>query len=188
MRRLDEPRLLQLGAPACAVGAALLALAGGLAGAAGAKPLSLRLGIFAAVSAIVGVILNRRAAAVARYRRLDGIQRAGLLADLRVSPPLPVTVSAVYGDDEAQAFARELLSVLREAEWPAHGVRLDEIPGNASNSGLIVAVSPFGDELPKEETHILFTALERIGLAPVTGTSNRFRDNKSIELFVGRRV
>jgi hypothetical protein len=73
-------------------------------------------------------------------------------------------------DAEAIAFARELLGVLREADWPARGIRLDNIPGNASNSGVTVAIS-IGDEPPPTEAVLLSRALERIGLAPISGTS-----------------
>src|SRR5262245_66405595 len=99
--RIDESRLLRVGEPLCGVLAALLALGGAVAGTIGAHVLSVRLGIFATVAAVIVVVLNRRAAAVAGRRRLDPIQRAGLLADLLAAPPLPITVSDLHADDQA---------------------------------------------------------------------------------------
>jgi hypothetical protein len=176
--RIDESRLLRVGEPLCGVLAALLALGGAVAGTLGAHVLSVRLGIFATVAAVIVVVLNRRAAAVAGRRRLDPIQRAGLLADLLEAPPLPITVSALHADDEAIGVAKELLEVLRDAKWPARGIRLDQAPDNASNAGVTVAIS-VGDDPPPNEAELLLRALTR--------TSGRLRDRRSVELFIGRR-
>jgi hypothetical protein len=96
-------------------------------------------------------------------------------------------VTAPRGDSEAIAFAVELLKTLREADWPARGVRLDSNPENAANAGLVVAGSPYGDQPPREEARLLLVALARAGLAPVTGVSGRVPDQNEVELFVGRR-
>jgi hypothetical protein len=185
--RLGERQILTHGPVVCGVLAALLALSSALTRGAGATVLSIQLSIATAVIAIISVVLTRRAAAVGRFRRLDPIQRAGLLEELRQTPTLPITVSAPRGDAEAITFAGELLDVLRAAQWPVTGIRLDATLGNAANAGLMIAVSPFGAEPPKNEAHLLFDALERVGLAPVMIMSDRLRDQTSLELFVGRR-
>jgi hypothetical protein len=184
--RWDERDLLRHGPLACGIVAAILAVGSAISTGVGATVLGIRLSLFAAVVGLIGVILNRRVATVARLRHLDPIQRAGLLADLRVTPSLPITVSAPRSDPEGQAFAQELLTVLREADWPARGVRLNDTPGNA-NSGLVVAISAHGDGIPGNEARRLFEALQRVGLDPVTGTAARLAYATHLELSVGRR-
>jgi hypothetical protein len=193
MWRIDEYRLLQHGRLACGVVAALLALASALSGAAGATLLSIRLGIFAAVAVITGVIIHRRAAAVAHYRRLDAVQRAALLADLRIMsvlPTPPVTISAPAADDEAKAYAAALLEVFQDSLWPARGIRLpargirlDEVEHNTANVDVLVAIRD--PEQPPQEVLGLLLALQRVGIRAASGVSQRL-DHRGIELFVGR--
>lgn len=186
MNRLEHTILAQ-GGFACGIMAAALAIAAAIAGGAGARMLGLRCAVLSAMFSLLALLINRHAAAVARRRHLDPTQRAGLLAELQASPMLPVTVSAIAGDDEALTYARELARVLKQAQWPVTGVRVDAARGNASNTGLMVAIKS-NDEPPPLEAVMLFFALERVGLSPAKGTSPRLPDQKSLELYVGRRV
>ena len=166
---------------------ALLGAACAVAGAVGALALAIQLAILAVVTAVAGFVMHRRLTALAGHRRLDGVQRARLLDQLRRTPTIAVTVSAPRGDAEAIGFAVQLLQVLRDASWPAKGVRTVGNPEDVATSGIVVAVAAEADQPPREEARLLLVALARAGLAPVTRASARVPDRDQVELFVGRR-
>src|SRR5262245_2751087 len=104
-------------------GIAILAMLGTvLAGFIYGPVLTIRLGIVSATCAVLLLIFLHRM----KQRHLGATQRAGLLSDVRKLPAVLALVSAPKDDEEARSYARQLLEVLREAGWPAHGVRRAE--------------------------------------------------------------
>jgi hypothetical protein len=65
--------------------------------------LTFRLGIAAATCAVLFLIFLYRTIALAKRRRLDAMQRAELLADVRKIPPVSTLVSAPKDDEEARS-------------------------------------------------------------------------------------
>jgi hypothetical protein len=119
---------------------------------------------------------------LASHRRLEEIQRAQLLARLRQLPVAELRIAAVPSE-EAVRFARELLSVFIEAQWPAQGVyRASQ--GRAGDSGLSLAVND--RDYPPDEANSLLLALSEFGLQ-TTKSTTRLPHTGALELLVGRR-
>jgi hypothetical protein len=117
------------------------------------------------------------------HRRLEEVQRAQLLARLRQLPAAELRIAAVPSD-EAVRFARELLGVFKEAEWPAQGVYRTS-QGSAGDSGLSLAVND-GD-YPPDDANSLLLALSEFGLQTTKSTKPRRPHSGALELLVGRR-
>ena len=115
------------------------------------------------------------------HRRLEDVQRVQLLARLRQLPAAELRIAAVPSE-EALRFARELLDVFIEAEWPAQGVyRASQ--GSAGDSGLSLAVND--RDYPPDEANSLLLALSEFGLQ--TTKSTKPPHSGALELLVGRR-
>jgi hypothetical protein len=133
---------------------------------------------------VIGGILGYESFDRASARTLDERQRAALVDVLRRSGQIPIVITAVSDDREARRYARQILQVFRDAWWPVRGVQLDRYPHDAVNAGLIVA---FGNvDAPPVEARQLLLTLQRVGLRVTKGSSPRV-DERSVELFVGRR-
>src|SRR5262245_18956349 len=102
--------------------------------------LTLRLGIAAATCAALSLIFLWRTVVLAKRRDLDATQRGELLHDVRKMPPIPALVSAPKDDEETRSYAHQLLEVLREAGWPAHGVRRVDIDRAAEDAEVLVGL------------------------------------------------
>jgi hypothetical protein len=120
---------------------------------------------------------------LAGVRQLGAVQRAGLLEELSETPFVTITVIAPRGNQEAIGYARAILGVLRDAGWPADG-QLDDVPDHIASARICVAVAKdHFDEPPAEATS---SPARRI---PATlGKSERLRDAKTLDLYIGQRA
>ncbi len=116
-------------------------------------------------------------------RRLEEIQRSQLLARLRQLPAAELRIAAVPSE-EAVRFARELLDVFIEAEWPAQGVYRAS-PGSAGDRGLFLAVND--RDYPPNEANSLLLALSEFGLQTTKSTKTCLSHAGALELLVGQR-
>ena len=117
------------------------------------------------------------------HRRLEELQRVQLLARLRQIPAAELRIAAVPSE-EAVRFARELLDVFIEADWPAQGVyRASQ--GSAGDSGLLLAVDD--RDYPPDEANSLLLALSEFGLQTTKSAKTRLPHTGALELLVGRR-
>jgi len=186
--RLEEHRAATIGATLAGAVAIVTSLVLAILGAADVRHPILRIELAwaAAVSSAIALLLNVQIRRLSRYRRLDAMQRAGLLSDLRILPTLPMTIVAPAKDVEARSYAAQLLAVFREAGWPVFGVKLDPHPDNATNVDVLLAVRS-GCEVPAEHEP-LFDALRRVGVHTMRGSTPLLADDRSLMLFVGRRA
>jgi hypothetical protein len=122
-------------------GLGILVLLGAVVAGSKSPVLALRLAIAAATCGVLFLIFLYRRIALAKRRRLDAMQRAELLDDVRKMPPVPALVSAPKDDEEARSYARQLLEVLREAGWSAHGVRRVENDPNVADAEVVFRLS-----------------------------------------------
>jgi hypothetical protein len=147
--------------------------------------LTFRLGIAAATCGVLFLIFLHRTIALAKRRRLDAIERAELLDDVRKLPPIAALVSAPKDDEEARSYARQLLEVLREAGWPAHGVRrVENDPDVADAEVLVGLMDPTAP--PPSATQLCFS-LQRLGIDAMIARSGQ-APASGVELFVGHRI
>jgi hypothetical protein len=187
--RLDERRATMNAATIAGVAAISAALMAAFVSAGDPldQVLRVQLAIGAAMFGAIAVVCNVAARRFAGYRRLGVVQRAGLLEELSETPFVTITVIAPRGDHEAISYAREILGVLRDADWPAEG-DVDAVPGKPPNAGVCVAVANDQFDEPPTEAALLLRALQRVGIPAILGTSERLRDSKTLELYVGRRA
>jgi hypothetical protein len=85
----------------------------------------------------------RMAREASRHRRIDPETASRLAIYLRGLGPQRVVVSAVPGDAEAFTYANQLVNILREAGWDAHGPETTTIFGTPSYSGVLL-FAPIG--------------------------------------------
>ena len=78
----------------------------------------------------------RTAQEASRHRRIDPETASRLAVYLRGFGPQRVVVSSVPGDAEAFTYANQLVNILREAGWDAHGPETTTIFGTPSYSGV----------------------------------------------------
>jgi hypothetical protein len=150
-----------------------------------APVLTFRLGIAAATCAVLFLIFLCRTIALAKRRRLDAMQRAELVDDVRKVPRVPALVSAPKDDEEARLYARQLLEVLREAGWPAHGVRrVENDPDVVDAEVLIGLIDPTA---PPPGAMELYLSLHRVGVDVEIARSSQ-APASGVELFVGHRT
>lgn len=174
--RWDDPSRLLMGASigAAAVGVGIILV--GIGRHAGYN-------VAAALLILLTALFGYCAWNLATRRRLEEIQRAQLLTRLRQLPVAELRIAAVPSE-EAVSFARELLDVFIEAEWPAQGVyRASQ--ESAGNSGLSLAVSD--RDYPPDEANSLLLALSEFGLQTTKSTKTRLSHSGALELLVGRR-
>jgi len=139
--------------------------------------------VAAALLTVLTTLFGYCAWNLATHRRLEEIQRAQLLARLRQLPAAELRIAAVPSE-EAVRFARELLDVFLEAEWPAQGVyRASQ--SSAGDRGLSLAVND--RDYPADEANSLLLALSEFGLQTTKSTSTRLSHTGALELLVGRR-
>src|SRR5262249_58722058 len=138
--------------------------------------------VAAALLTLLTALFGYYAWNLSTHRRLGEIQRAQLLARLRQLPTAELRIAAVPSE-EAVRFARGLLEVFIEAEWPAQGVyRASQ--GSAGDSGLSLAVND--RDYPPDEANSLLLALSEFGLQTTTSTKP-MPHSGALELLVGRR-
>ncbi len=139
--------------------------------------------VAAALLTVLTALFGYRAWDLATHRRLEEIQRVQLLARLRQLPTAELRIAAVPSE-EAVRFARELLDVFIEAEWPAQGVyRASQ--GSVGERGLFLAVND--RDYPPDEANSLLLALSEFGLQTTKSTKAGVPHAGSLELLVGRR-
>ena len=175
MRRDDPSRLLMMagiGTAAVSVGIMLV----GIGRHAGYN-------VAAALLTLLTALFGYCAWNLATHRRLEEIQRTQLLARLRQLPAAELRIAAVPSE-EAVRFARELLDVFIEAEWPAQGVYHASL-GSSGDSGLSLAVND--RDYPPDEANSLLLALSEFGLQTTKSTKPRLPHSGALELLVGRR-
>ena len=139
--------------------------------------------VAAALVTLLTALFGYYAWNLSTHRRLEEIQRAQLLARLRQLPAAELRIAAVPSE-EAVRFARELLDVFIEAEWPAQGVYRAS-RDNAGDSGLFLAVND--RDYPPNEANSLLLALSEFGLQTTKSTKTRQPHAGALELLVGRR-
>jgi hypothetical protein len=110
------------------------------------------------------------------------MQRARLLDVLSELPPVDIRVAAV-ADADAVHYARELLDVLRDASWPAHGVYRHDAP--VEDSGVFLAVND-GEHVPAHAATLL-EALRGVGVMAMESVNAELTEPQQVELLVGRR-
>jgi hypothetical protein len=147
--------------------------------------LTFRLGIAAATCAILFLIFLCRTIALAKRRRLNAMQRAELLDDVQKMPPVPALVSAPKDDEEARSYARQLLEVLREAGWPAHGVRRVENDSDVEEAEVVFRLND--PTAPPPGAMQLYFSLHRMGVDVEIARSGQ-APASGVELFVGHRT
>jgi hypothetical protein len=139
-----------------------------------------------ALTALAGFLAGYRAWAIEHLRRLTPTQRATLVEQLRRAlmmcgsrwdVPLVVRVAAV-NDDDASAYARLLLRVLRKSGWRADGV----FKAAEMGPGLSLAVSD--GQRPPEEAREIILAFRAAGLV-LMETEKAALDRHSVELGIG---
>lgn len=139
--------------------------------------------VAAALLTLLTALFGYYAWNLSTHRRLEEIQRTQLLARLRQLPAAELRIAAVPSE-EAVRFARDLLDVFIEAEWPAQGVyRASQ--GNAGDSGLFLAVND--RDYPPNEANSLLLALSEFGLQTTKSTKTGLPHIRALELLVGRR-
>jgi hypothetical protein len=176
MRWDESPRFLLIASVASAVLSAALSLA-----AIWDHP---GYNVAASALALLTALLAHRAFERSTHRRLGRIQREHLVLRLRLLPAAIEFRVVAVPDDEAVRFAQELLDVVVEAGWPAHGV-YRALPANVASTGLFVAVQD--GNYPSEEERRLLLALSEFGMYAVKSTSPRLTHPKALELLVGHR-
>src|SRR5262245_28848087 len=147
--------------------------------------LTLRLGIAAATCAALFLIFLWRTVVLARRRHLGAMQRAELLADVRKLPPMPALVSASKADDDAGAYAGQLLEVLREAGLPAHGGRRVDNDHDAEDAEVVVGLND--PNAPPPGAMELYFSLQRVGVDVEIARSGRAPAG-GVDLFIGHRT
>jgi hypothetical protein len=166
-------------------GLGILVLLGAVVAGSKSPVLALRLAIAAATCGVLFLIFLYRRIALAKRRRLDAMQRAELLDDVRKMPPVPALVSAPKDDEEARSYARQLLEVLREAGWSAHGVRRVENDPNVADAEVVFRLSdPIA---PPPGAMQLYFSLHRVGVDVEIAQSGQAPAG-GVELFVGHRT
>jgi len=150
-----------------------------------APVLTVRLGIAAATCAALFLIFIYQTTALAMRRRLDAMQRAELLDDARKIPPVPAVVSAPKDDEEARSYARQMLEILREAGWPAHGVRRVENDPDVTDAEVVFRLSD--PTAPPQGAIQLYLSLQRVGVDVEIARSGQVPAS-GVELFVGHRT
>ena len=139
--------------------------------------------VAAALLTLLTAVFGYYAWNLSTHRRLEEIQRTQLLARLRQLPAAELRIAAVPSE-EAVRFARDLLAVFIEAEWPAQGVyRASQ--GHAGDSGLFLAVND--RDYPPNEANSLLLALSEFGLQTTKSTQTGLPHARALELLVGRR-
>ncbi len=139
--------------------------------------------VAAALLTLLTALFGYYAWNLSTHRRLEEIQRTQLLARLRQLPAAELRIAAVPSE-EAVRFARDLLDVFIEAEWPAQGVyRASQ--GNAGDRGLFLAVND--RDYPPNEANSLLLALSEFGLQTTKSTQTGLPHARALELLVGRR-
>lgn len=183
----------RLAAREAAMIAGVLAISAGLLAvfASAADPhnhvLRMQLAIAAAVFGAIALVCNVTARRLAGLRQLGAVQRAGLLEELSETPVATITVIVPRGDREAIGYAREILSVLRDAGWRADG-QFHDAPSDTVNAGICVAVAKDHLDQPPIEATLLVRALQRVGIPATLGTSEHLPDAKTLALYVGRQA
>src|SRR5262245_14021353 len=177
----NEHRLVIGLAIACGAIGVLAMLGTVLAGFINGPVLTIRLGIVSATCAVLFLVFLHPT----KRRHLNTMQRAELLDDVRKLPPLPALVSAPRADDEARSYARQLLAVLREGGWPAHGVRRVDNNHDAEDAEVVVGLSD--PSAPSPVAMELYFSLQRVGVDVEIARSSQAPAG-GFELFVGHRL
>jgi hypothetical protein len=182
--KTSEQRLLRTGALVADLSVIATALGGTVAAAMDVKVSALQFGIACVTFAVVALILNRRAIALAGWRRLDTVQRSTLFADLCQLPPFPTLICAPRGDEEAQAYARHLLALFREAGWAVQ-FRMADTDRTVDNADVLLGVRNPVD--PPTGVAALSRTLQRVGIRTATGMSGWATPDGVDVVFISRR-
>lgn len=170
----DMPRALILGSLLCTVLSVVVVLVG--IGRHGGY------NVAAALLTVAAAVFTSRAWVLSLRRTLSPMQRVRLVEELSRLPPVDVRVAAV-AKAEAVQYARQLLEVLRDASWPAHGVYRRDT--GVEERGVFLAVND-GQHAPAH-AHTLLQALRGVGVMALESVNAELAEPQQVELLVGRR-